>query len=210
MIKKIKHPRIPHLPWSPGNKSDDLVLKNMKHFEGQEVVITEKLDGENTTFYTDYMHARSINYRHHPSRAWVKNLHAQIAYLIPCGWRLCGENVYAKHSIAYNNLDSYFYLFSVWDDQNMCLSWQETIKWAATLRLATPRIIYMGPWEEAKILKLSVNTAQSEGYVVRSTQNFTYESFGGNVAKWVRTGHVITDDAWLDQEVTPNQLSLNT
>ena len=178
MTNKIKHPRIPHLPWSPGNKSDDLVLRNMKHFEGQEVVITEKLDGENTTFYTDYMHARSINYRHHPSRAWVKNLHAQIAYLIPYGWRLCGENVYARHSIAYSNLESYFYLFSVWDDQNICLSWQETIKWAEMLGLVTPRVLYLGPWEEAKILKLSVDTVQSEGYVVRSAQHFAYDSFG--------------------------------
>lgn len=210
MTNKIKHPRIPHLPWSPGNKSDDLVLRNMKHFEGQEVVITEKLDGENTTFYTDYMHARSINYRHHPSRAWVKNLHAQIAYLIPYGWRLCGENVYARHSIAYSNLASYFYLFSVWDDQNICLSWQETIKWAEMLGLVTPRVLYLGPWEEAKILKLSVDTVQSEGYVVRSAQHFAYDSFGGNVAKWVRKGHVITDDDWLDQEVTPNQLGRTT
>lgn len=206
MIKKIKHPRISHLPWSPGNQSDDLVMKNTKHFEGKEVVITEKMDGENTTFYADYMHARSINYRHHPSRAWVKNLHAQIAYLIPNGWRICGENVFAKHSIAYHNLESYFYLFSVWNDQNNCLSWQETIDWAKNLGLATPRVLYRGPWQEKKILSLSIDTDQIEGYVVRSAHDFAYEAFSENVAKWVRKNHVETDEGWLHHEVVPNQL----
>lgn len=36
------------------------------------VVITEKMDGENTTLYRDGLHARSLDSRHHPSRNWVK------------------------------------------------------------------------------------------------------------------------------------------
>jgi len=39
---------------------------------GREVVVTEKMDGENTTMYCDNIHARSIDGRHHPSRDWVK------------------------------------------------------------------------------------------------------------------------------------------
>ena len=108
-----KYPRTPHLPWSQGASADDSLLKDSKLFEGQEVVITEKMDGENTTMYPDHIHARSIDSRHHPSRTWVKSLHGSIAHLIPQGWRLCGENLYAQHSIAYEGLKSYFYLFSV-------------------------------------------------------------------------------------------------
>lgn len=206
MMNKIKHPRMPHLPWSPGHKSDDLVLKNNKHFEGKEVVITEKMDGENTTLYADYMHARSINYRHHPSRAWVKNLHSQIGYLIPYGWRICGENLYAKHSIAYHQLESFFYLFSVWNERNICLNWQETINWAKTFGLVTPRILYKGPWQKEKMMNLTIDIHQCEGYVVRSIESFPYDAFSENVAKWVRAGHVTTDEQWLHQEVIPNQL----
>ena len=44
---KIKYPRTFHLPWSPGATSDDKMLKSIEHFIGKEVVITEKMDGEN-------------------------------------------------------------------------------------------------------------------------------------------------------------------
>ena len=68
----VKYPRTPHLPWSPGASQDDVFSLDARHFEGQTVIITEKMDGENTTLYRDYLHARSVDGRHHPSRNWVK------------------------------------------------------------------------------------------------------------------------------------------
>ena len=73
-----KYPRSPHLPWSEGGTSDDAYLFDTDHFAGKEVVITEKMDGENTSMYRDGIHARSIDGRHHPSRDWVKALHGTI------------------------------------------------------------------------------------------------------------------------------------
>lgn len=70
---RFKYPRTPHLPWSAGKTDDDIVLLSTEHFEGKKVVVTEKLDGENTTMYTDYLHARSTINRPHISRGWVKN-----------------------------------------------------------------------------------------------------------------------------------------
>jgi len=93
----------------------------------RDVVVTEKMDGENTTLYSDGLHARSVDSRHHPSRAWIKAFHAQWRHLIPEGWRLCGENLFAQHSIHYERLPSYFMLFSIWDEHNHCLSWNETL-----------------------------------------------------------------------------------
>lgn len=206
MTKKYKYPRTPHLPWSENRSDDDLFLQNTKHFEGKEVVITEKLDGENTTMYTDYMHARSMNYRPHISRDLVKQLHAGIAHTIPEGWRICGENVYAKHSIAYANLESYFYLFSIWDDRNVCLDWQQTVEWAQLFNLKTPREFYRGLWNEKGIAKLPVDTECCEGYVVRTMSSFSYEAFDRHVAKWVRKDHLTTDSQWMDQEVVSNRL----
>lgn len=73
----MKYPRTPHLPWSPGASVDDVRLEGLDGFEGEEVVVTEKLDGENTTLYRDGLHARSMDSAHHPSRTWVKALHAR-------------------------------------------------------------------------------------------------------------------------------------
>ena len=65
---RVKYPRTAHLPWSPGATADDIYQGKLSSFEGKYVVVTEKMDGENTTLYRDYMHARSVDSRFHPSR----------------------------------------------------------------------------------------------------------------------------------------------
>lgn len=105
---RVHYPRTPHLPWSPGATADDVRTTDLSGLAGREVVVTEKLDGENTTLYRDGLHARSLDSAHHPSRAWVKSLHGSVASAIPEGWRVCGENMYARHSLGYDDLDSWF------------------------------------------------------------------------------------------------------
>lgn len=46
-MKRYKYPRTYHLSSSPGKTSDDKVISDMSEFEGKEVVVTEKMDGEN-------------------------------------------------------------------------------------------------------------------------------------------------------------------
>lgn len=201
-----KYPRTPHLPWSSGATSDDVRIVDLAGFEGRRVVVTEKLDGENTSLYRDGMHARSIDSRHHPSRDWVKGLQARIGYEIPDGWRLCGENMYARHSVAYDDLESFFYLFSVWNGRDECLSWEETVTWAELLELPTPPVLFQGLWDTEAVRSLRVNTAICEGYVVRLADGFPYRDFARSVAKWVRPSHVQTDDHWMHGAVVPNGL----
>ena len=203
---RFKYPRTPHLPWSAGGSRDDLCLSDTTHFSGREVVVTEKMDGENTTLYHDYLHARSIDGRHHPSRDWIKRLHGEIAHQIPEGWRFCGENLYARHSIAYEDLPGYFLLFSIWNDENRCLNWEDTAAWAARLELPLPSVMYRGMWDEAAIRGLQYDPAVCEGYVVRTAEGFAYEHFARHVAKAVRRGHVRTDDHWMHGVAVPNQL----
>lgn len=203
---RIKYPRTPHLPWSLGTTNDDVKQRDLSHFVGKQVVVTEKMDGENTTLYNDYMHARSIDSRFHPSRAWVKALQAQVGYKIPIGWRICGENLYARHSISYNNLPSYFMAFSVWNELNQCLSWQETKQFLASLGLATPKELYVGLWCEQTIKAISIDTVNQEGYVVRLAEGFHYKDFASAVAKWVRNNHVTTEQHWMYADVIANGL----
>ena len=210
---KIKYPRTKHLPWSPGATSDDKILKDISCFDGKVVVITEKMDGENSTLYNDHYHARSLDSRDHSSRSWIKQFHASIKNDIPEGWRVCGENLYAKHSIGYDNLKSYFYCFSIWDERNCCLSWEQTVDWCTLLGIEhVPVLRESFGWNKFTPHLMDDNDfigfepEHSEGYVVRNADGFLYEDFGSNVAKWVRPNHVTTDTQWMHSEVVPNKL----
>ena len=203
----VKYPRTYHLPWSPGLTDDDRMLPSTDVFVGREVVVTEKMDGENTTMYRDYMHARSLEEEHHDSRCWVKKIHGSICWAIPEGWRICGENVYALHSIPYTDLPSYFLVFSIWDENNTCLSWDDTVEYAAVLGLDTVPVLWRGMWDEEKVRSLApTDTAHHEGYTVRVADSFTYGSFRRSIAKWVRPHHVQTTHGWKTRTVVKNGL----
>ncbi len=208
-VDYVKYPRTYHLPWSESLTADDRYYENVEFFEGKDVVITEKLDGENTSLYTDYYHARSTESRSHPSQDWCKNFHSQIKHDIPRGWRICGENMYSKHSIAYDKLDSFFYGFSIWNDKNVCLSWHETVEWFNLLGIATVPILYTGQFDAtiAKDVFTALDTNTQEGYVIRIAEAFDYLNFKNSVAKCVRKDHVMTVQHWkYGQPIVPNLL----
>lgn len=194
----VKYPRTFHLPWSEGVTDDDKVLKDCSCFENKRVIVTEKLDGENSTLYKNYYHARSIDGRNHWSRGWIKNLQSKIGYEIPEGWRFCGENLYATHSIKYDNLESYFYLFSIWNDKNECLNWTDTKAYADILEIPTVPVLYDGVFNEDIIKNLYKESDRNkkEGYVVRLEESFPYIRFSSSVAKFVRKQHVGTSHHW--------------
>lgn len=202
---RTHYPRTPHLPWSPGKSADDVTAAGLSGFAGREVVVTEKLDGENTTLYADGLHARSLDSAHHPSRAWVKALHGRIAAGIPAGWRVCGENMFARHSIPYDDLAAYFYAFSVWAGDD-CLGWDDTVRFARRLGVPTPPVLWRGLFDERAVRALKLDTARQEGFVVRAADGFPYADFGARVAKWVRPRHVQTDTHWMHAPVVPNGL----
>lgn len=203
----VKYPRTYHLPWSPGLTKDDRQMPDTKVFEGQEVVVTLKMDGENTTMYNDYMHARSLAYEAHPSRSRVMALHGVLAHDIPKGWRVCGENLYAKHSIHYTDLKAWFQVFSIWNDKNVCLSWDETCEYAELLCLPMVDVLYRGVFDREAIEKAFEGFKEKhEGYVVRNAGQFHYGQFRFNVAKYVRASHVHTHGHWMREVVVPNGL----
>lgn len=211
-IKYIKYPRTYHLPFSQGKTKDDRTLVNCDQFKNNDVVASLKMDGENTTMYNDYIHARSINSKNHLSRNYVKSIHSKIMGDIPEGWRICGENVYAKHSIEYSNLESYFYIFSIWNDKNQCLSWNETEEWSLLFELPLVPVLYRGLFDEAKIKNLispTFNGEDMEGFVLRNSHQFSYKNFKDNVGKFVRKDHVHTHGHWMREMIVPNKLKKN-
>lgn len=212
-VPYVKYPRTYHLSTSPNLQNDDRQHKNEGFFLGKEVVCTIKMDGENTNMYPDYLHPRSTDYVHHESRSWVKALHGRIAYNIPEGWRVCGENLFAKHSIHYHHLKDFFYLYNIWNDVNTALCWDETLEYAELLDLTVVPTFYRGIWEPEAIHKAYEQYCQKssdpvEGYVIRLVDQIPMHNYRNATAKWVRKGHVQTSEFWMSQPVVPNKIEL--
>lgn len=182
--KYIKYPRSYHLPWSHLGKDDRKMSGG--ELDGKNVIGTLKLDGENTTMYNDFMHARSLNSDSHPTRNWVKGLWGRINYLIDDSMRVCGENLYTVHTVRYEDLESYFYVFSIWDDLT-CLSWKDTKDFATIMGLQMVPVFYEGPYDEEGIKKaFEPHSKFHEGYVVRNADEYKYGEFRRNLGKYVR------------------------
>jgi len=231
-MKRTKYPRTMNLPWSGSESSDDVWWDDTSQFKHHEVVITEKLDGECTTIYRDgFTHARSVDSSHHASRSWIKSLAGGIGHRIPRGYRICGENLFACHSILYTELSNYFFVFGIYDDHNHTLSWRATEELCENLGLHTVPVICRGIWDEERMKSLwegegafptfasKVNPAErlpvypedfepceAEGYVVRRTCPFGHHDFKSCCAKYVRPKHVQTDSNWMTRQVVRNLL----
>jgi len=190
----VKYQRTHHLPWSLSINDDDRVIGSLDAFKGQRVIVTQKMDGENTSMYPHHIHARSVDGRGDPSRSWVKQFWSEIRADIPDGWRVCGENLFAQHSIAYTDLPTYFMGFSVWNERNVNLSWDETMEWFELLRITPVPVLYDGEFDEKKIKSLwsQKDWESSEGYVVRLARAFSYGEVRTAMGKFVRDGHLQT------------------
>ena len=124
--------------------------------------------------------------------------------------------MYAKHAIHYtkakgNALETYFYMFSIWDDSNMCLSWDETEEWAELLGLTLVPVYYKGIYDKDFIVelnkKMESNTGTVEGYVIRLAREYHYSEFRDVCGKYVRKNHVQNNHGhWSQQKITKNEL----
>lgn len=190
-----KYPRTFHLPSSLTLYKDDRVLQSLECLTG-DLVVTEKMDGENTTMSAEKIHARSVDSAAHASQSWVKSLWSKIRYDIPEGFRLSGENMFATHSIFYDDLESYFYLFGVWDGSTL-LSWDETVEWAELFGLSVPRVLYRGESLSDALKSWTLDPERSEGFVVRVAGEIPLRLFSRSAGKFVRANHVRTlDHGW--------------
>lgn len=187
----VKYPRTYHLPWSECIGKDDRVVVDLSKFTNQRVIVTLKMDGSNITMYNDIIHSRSFDERSHPVSGRVKALWSQFQSNIPDGWRVCGEDLYNTHSIHYSNLNSFLYGYAIWNDQNICLSWDETIEYFQLLEIEPVEVLYDGVFDEQAIKKLSkqLDLSNNEGYVLRLADSFSLFDFKLSVGKYVRPDH---------------------
>jgi hypothetical protein len=207
---KVKYPQTKHLPSSPGVGKDDDIISDLSDLVGHECVILEKMDGENWTMYRGEKncHARSLDGRDHVSRSWAKQFHSMIQADIPEGWRVVTENMYAQHSIRYDDLPSYLYGLSVWDEKNTSLNYDNTLEWFELLGIVPAPEIWRGVFsmEIAEKIASQLDLDRQEGFVVRRVDEIPYAKFRKMCGKFVRPNHVQTDDHWMTAAVVSNGL----
>lgn len=213
-----KYPRTPHLPYSPGGTSDDRRISSVKSFLGTPVVLTEKMDGSNVCLETHACFARShASSPNHPSFDAFKACHAVVKNRIPAGIQVFGEWLFAKHSIAYNDLPSYFMAFGVRDiNKGSWASWAEVELWADELGVPSVPVLARDlTFTSDRALQKAVEGFASqpsllgearEGIVIRLADEFPDALFEKSVAKWVRSNHVSCSDHWAHQTITRNGL----
>jgi hypothetical protein len=198
-----KYGRTYHFPFSPGTTSDDKIQSDWESILEHELVLTEKLDGENTCLKTDGVYARShVGPTQNP---WARNmwpiwerLGHELGTL-----EVFGENLYGVHSIEYEHLEHYFYVFAI-RDEGRWLSWEEVSFYAELMDLAVVPVLGRGRYSEAALRQIideqmekgSSFGGECEGLVVRTVAGFEADQFRHHVLKYVRANHVKTDEHW--------------
>ncbi|MBD8387350.1 RNA ligase family protein [Dysgonomonas sp. BGC7] len=212
-----KYGRTYHFPFSPGTTSDDRInhtyWNDIQQIE--TIVHTEKLDGENNCLNRFGVFARS--HAAPTTSAWTNQIRER--------WQLIkqdlgdieifGENLYAIHSIEYKQIESYFYVFAV-RCLDKWLSWEEVkfyasifdfptvpelkIESVTNLSQQTLQEQVLSLAQECSVFEstdiLTENSCTREGIVTRNTEEYLTDQFPRNVFKYVRKGHVKTNEHW--------------
>lgn len=209
MEEKTKYPRTFHLPYSLGLTNDDKKAVGwQENIIGKRIVITEKLDGQNSSMTINGVFARS---HATPSTfGWDKNLlehggtYDQVKMWLDEDTIIYGENLYGIHSIEYNKLPAYYFIFALRIDDNF-MGWESVETYSELIEVPTVPVLFKGIVDSEKELEELIYSLMKqpskfgdtiEGVVVRNYLKFKYSDFDKNVVKYVRENHVQTDEHW--------------
>ncbi len=198
-----KYPRTYHFPFSEGATNDDRIQADWQYILQHELVVTEKLDGENSCIKSNGVYARSHGaVNRNPWARPVWDIWERVGHSLG-DLHIFGENMYAVHSIEYPELAHYFYVFAIRHGDTW-LSWDEVLEYAHILELPVVPVIQRGRFTENDLKTLIVQHqrtgsrlgAVSEGVVCRVAAAFPDAEFSNSVLKYVRQNHVQTDEHW--------------
>ncbi|AXV17420.1 hypothetical protein CYG48_13315 [Neorhizobium sp. SOG26] len=202
-----KYGRTYHLQISPGASSDDKIMPSLEGLMVSDLVVTEKMDGENTTIHAGGTYARSPDSGYHRSRDWMKAFAAGVSPQLGREERVVGENLYARHSIAYDNLPSYFMGFA-WIVGDEIQAWDLTLARLNELGITPVPTLYRGPFRPGLLeeLAVSIDPLSQEGYVARVATSFREAEMPFRMGKFVRADHVRSAQHWRSAALIPNRL----
>ena len=193
-------------PWSPSIGRGDDVHADPDRFVGEDVVVTEKLDGGNTLLHAGKVYARSVSA---PSEGkWMAMVKKHHAWKVnePDVW-LYGEDIYGVHSIEYESVAEHetFYAFALRDDDGAFAAFAEVEAYAKQREIPVVPVLFRGRFRSVAEISAFMEQAhgepsmlggEREGVVMRLARGFAAVEFQDNVCKSVRPGHVQSDEHW--------------
>ncbi|WP_080058445.1 RNA ligase family protein [Spirosoma aerolatum] len=216
MALSTKYGRTYHYPFSPGTTSDDRINYDYASdlAQIQTLIHTEKLDGENNCLSRYGVFARS--HAAPTTSPWTSAIRQRwelIRYDLG-NLEIFGENLFAIHSIRYERLEDHFFVFAV-REYDVWLSWEETQFYAHLLDFPTvPVLGRISAPLQANDIEAGVRSLASlggrfgsvdaqtgelctmEGIVSRDSESYAITAFPHRVFKYVRKGHVQTNEHW--------------
>ena len=177
-----------------------------RRFVGEEVVVTEKLDGGNTLLHAGNVYARSVSA---PSEAkWMAMVKKHHAWKVTESdvW-LYGEDIYGVHSIEYEPVAerATYYAFALRRGDGAFVAFAEVEEYARQRDIPVVPVLYEGRFESVAEIRAFLSRAhgepsalggEREGVVMRLAREFPAAAFSDSVCKSVRAGHVQTDEHW--------------
>ena len=202
----MKYPSTPYWPWSPTVGRGDDVHANPGRFVGEDVVVTEKLDGGNTLLHAGKVYSRSVSA---PSDAkWMAMVKKHHAWKVtePDVW-LYGEDIYGVHSIEYAPVPerATFHAFALREADGAFAAFAEVLEYAKQRDIPVVPVLFQGRFRSVAEISAFMSRAhddpsslggEREGVVMRLARRFPGAQFQDCVCKSVRPGHVQTDEHW--------------
>lgn len=217
LTKRVYEEELPDLPdrFDAGNENAPKTFSLFKYDldgmakygrvfqEGEEVILTEKIEGENCAivYMEDRLWVRSRNYfkRNVEGSHWWElptNLNLEEKLKSYPGLVLWGE-LYGgiKHfkydcPIVNNKLQRKFRVFDIWEiKHNRFLEWDKVEEISKIVGLETVPVLYKGPWKNDRSIhdlaegQSVIGNNLKEGWVMRSNPEGWHEKLGRKIIK---------------------------
>lgn len=219
-----KFPRTPHL-WGSGSTRDDRVLSlaETRAFLAEPLIVEEKVDGSNLGVgFDESTGALSVQNRGHvlgrgehaqysPLWPFLAERHDALFEALGTARILFGEWCYARHSVAYDRLPSYFLAFDLYDKSTGTFAARAALEQLAhRAGIATvPVLDYSARLADtaavaAMVGPSRVGSSRAEGVYLRRETNGRLSAR----AKYVRPDFTAgISEHWASRPVTPNRLA---
>ena len=209
MTTPPRYPRTPHWPGSGTAGREERTVGSPADFINTPVVISEKIDGANTRLFNGIALPRGSSSTV-PWLAMARKHHA---------WKLAGspetgciyaEDIYAVHSIAYGAVPEdrttmAFALLHCHQTEPRFATFDELQETCRILSIPLVPVIHrgtVGSLQEMNQLiaremgRPSALQGPREGLVIRRDTSFSPDQLHRHTCKFVRPGHVQTDQHW--------------
>lgn len=164
LIDQFSYPEIYHFPWSKRNNQGDLgietfsrygVIPSIQQFEGLQIVVTEK--------YSD----KCLSLHQNLSSQLLENKWDKRFSKLPQEYKIIGRNL-KKGNILFIE---WFEVISIFDENNVCLSWEEIEFYCKLLNFRMIQVIWKGIWDLDFIKNLN---NKQEGYILRASARIPF------------------------------------